>query len=128
MSILILPSCSEEDPRKANMEDQAAAYQELAGIMNQLSDGKDVSSAKEKMSELVAQLMKLKEEATNMEKPEGDAAMLALQENKAYSEAISAYFEAQNKLTQSGQLDAEILAALQGFHKAPEPQVGEGSN
>ena len=110
------------------MEKQAATYQELAGIMDQLSEGKDVPSAKERMSELVAQLMKLKEESTSLEKPDGDSAVVALQDHKAYSEAVTAYFEAQKKLTQSGKLNAEILAALQGFHKAPEPQVGEGRN
>ena len=128
MSILVFSSCAEEDPREDNLEKQAATYQELAGLLTQLSEGKGESSAPDKVSELVAQLMTLKGEATSMERPEGDAAVDALQNNKAYSEAVAAYFEAQKKLTESGKLNAEILAALQGFHKAPEPQAGEGRN
>jgi hypothetical protein len=110
------------------MERQAATYQELAEMMNQLSGGKNVPSAADKVSELVAQMMMLKEESNSMAKPEGDVALEALQNNKAYSEAVTAFFEAQKKLTQSGRMTAEILAALQGFHQAPEPQMGEGRN
>jgi hypothetical protein len=110
------------------MEMQAATYQGLAEMMNQLSEGKDVPSADEKVSELVAQIMILKEESNSMAKPEGDVALEALQNNKAYSEAVMAFFEAQKKLTQSGKMTAEILAALQAFHQAPEPQMGEGRN
>lgn len=128
MTLFILPSCGEEDPRAANMEKQAATYQELAEMMNQLSEGKDVPSAADKVSELVAQMMTLKKESNSMVKPEGDVALEALQNNKAYSEAVTAFFEAQKKLTQSGKMTAEILAALQGFHQAPEPQMGEGRN
>ena len=97
-------------------------------MMNQLSEGKDVPSADEKVSELVAQIMILKEESNSMARPEGDVALEALQNNKAYSEAVMAFFEAQKKLTQSGKMTAEILAALQTFHQAPEPQMGEGRN
>ena len=97
-------------------------------MMNQLSEGKDVPSADEKVSELVAQIMILKEESNSMARPEGDVALEALQNNKAYSEAVTAFFEAQKKLTQSGKMTAEILAALQGFHQVPEPQMGEGRN
>jgi len=128
MTLFILPSCGEEDPRVTNLEQQAATYQELAEVMNQLSEGKEVSSAADNVGELVAQMMKLKEESNSMAKPEGEAAVEALRNNKAYSEAVTAFFEAQKKLTQSGRMTAEIFAALQGFHKAPEPQAGEGRN
>ena len=43
MTLFILPSCGEEDPRAANMEKQAATYQELAEMMNQLSEGERCS-------------------------------------------------------------------------------------
>ena len=66
--------------------------------------------------------------ALGLRGPEGDVALEALQNNKAYSEAVMAFFEAQKKLTQSGKMTAEILAALQGFHQVPEPQMGEGRN
>ena len=110
------------------MEKQAATYQELAEMMSQLSEGKDVSSASDKVSELVVQMMTLKKESNSMAKPEGDIALEALQNNKTYSEAVAAFFEAKKQLTQSGKMTAEIFAALQGFHKAPEPLVGEGRN
>ncbi len=110
------------------MKRQAATYQELAEMMNQLSGGKNVPSAADKVSELVAQMMMLKEKSNSLAKPEGDVALEALQNNKAYSEAVTAFFEAQTKLTQSGRMTAEILAALRGFHQAPEPQMGEGRN
>ena len=128
MTLFILPSCGEEDPRAVNMEKQAATYQELAEMMNQLSEGKDVPSAADKVSELVVQMMALKKESNSMAKPEGDVALEALQNNQTYSEAVTAFFEAQKQLTQSGKMTAEIFAALQGFHKAPEPLVGEGRN
>ena len=128
MTLFILPSCGEEDPRAANMEKQAATYQELAEMMNQLSEGKDVPSAADKVSELVVEMMTLKKESNSMAKPEGDVALEALQNNKTYSEAVAAFFEAKKQLTQSGKMTAEIFAALQGFHKAPEPLVGEGRN
>ena len=128
MTLFILPSCGEEDPRAANMAKQAATYQGLAEVMNQLSEGKDVPSAAHKVSELVVQMMTLKKESNSMAKPEGDVALEALQNNETYSEAVTAFFEAQKKLTQSGKMTAEIFAALQGFHKAPEPLVGEGRN
>ena len=128
MTLFILPSCGKEDPLAANMEKQAATYQELAEMMNQLSEGNDVPSAADKVSELVDQMMTLKKESNSMAKPEGDAALEALQNNKTYSEAVSTFFEAKKKLIQSGKMTAEIFSALQGFHKAPEPFVGEGRN
>ncbi|MDA7888095.1 hypothetical protein N9A86_01765 [Akkermansiaceae bacterium] len=112
----------------ANMEKQASAYQELAGLFNQLSEGVEIPSPEVKVGDLVTQLMKLKEESSTMEKLEGDSGVDALQNNQAYSEAVAAYFKAQTNLTQSGKMSAEIHAALQGFHKAPEPQAGEGRN
>ena len=108
------------------MEQQAAAYQELAGLFNQLSEGEEISAPADKVSELVAKLVELKEEGSTLEKPEGEENVAALQDNKAYSEAIAAFFEAQNNLALSGKLTAEISAALLGFHKAPKPQAGEG--
>ena len=110
------------------MKKQAATFEELAAVMEQLSEGEDVPMAKETVSDLVAQLMTLKEESLTLEKPGDDPEVEALQNHKAYGEAVEAYFKAQKKLTESGKLNADILAALQGFHKAPVPQVGEGRN
>jgi hypothetical protein len=87
------------------MEKQAATYQELAEMMNQLSEGKDVPSAADKVSELVAQMMTLKKESNSMVKPEGDVALEALQNNKAYSEAVKAFFRSPKKTDPIGKDD-----------------------